>query len=340
MAEAKTTRLNKVLREFNISLDRAVEFLNSKGYEIDARPTTKISGEIYEVLSDEFETDKTKKRASKEVGEERKKEKEELRKEIEEKRKAEEEKKEKEEEVISSRAKLEGPKTVGKIDLDKKPGEKPVQEEEATPKEEAKETPAEEPVQEAEETKQPEKPAAKAEEKVEEPKKEEKKPEPKKVEAKKEEAKKEAPKKEEPKKEEAKKEEAAPAETEEAKEESSTIETKYTKLSGPNFTGKKIDLSQFKKPVKKKDEKKDDKKDDKDKRKKRRRRISKDVKGGGGAPRVKGTGAAAGRKRSKPITKEEPTAEEVQKQVRETLEKLQGKSSKGKGAKYRRQKRD
>ncbi|HAI17800.1 MAG TPA: translation initiation factor IF-2, partial [Xanthomarina gelatinilytica] len=32
--------------------------------------------------------------------------------------------------------------------------------------------------------------------------------------------------------------------------------------------------------------------------------------------------------------------EEVQKQVRETLEKLQGKSSKGKGAKYRRDKRD
>ena len=36
----------------------------------------------------------------------------------------------------------------------------------------------------------------------------------------------------------------------------------------------------------------------------------------------------------------EPTEEEVQKQVRETLEKLQGKASKGKGAKYRREKRD
>merc|ERR1712093_738095 len=103
VAEAKTTRLNKVLREFNISLDRAVEYLTSKGYEIDARPTTKISGEIYEVLSDEFQTDKSKKVASKEVGEERKKEKEELRKEIEEKRKAVEVKKE---EVSTSRAKL------------------------------------------------------------------------------------------------------------------------------------------------------------------------------------------------------------------------------------------
>ena len=34
-------RLNKVLRELNISLDRAVEFLSSKGIEIEARPTTK-----------------------------------------------------------------------------------------------------------------------------------------------------------------------------------------------------------------------------------------------------------------------------------------------------------
>ena len=307
MAEAKTTRLNKVLREFNISLDRAVEYLNSKGYEIDARPTTKISGEIYEVLSDEFQTDKSKKVASKEVGEERKKEKEELRKEIEEKRKAEEEKKEKEEEAVSSRAKLEGPKTVGKIDLDK-PGEKPKKEEEA-PKEESK-APAEEPVQEAEATEKPEEPAAKAEK---EEAKEEKEAEPEKEE------KEETPKEEE------------------AKEESSTIETKYTKLSGPNFTGKKIDLSQFKKPVKKKEEKKSSEDDKKDKRKKRRRRISKDVKGGGGNQRG---GQKGGKRRGKPIAKEEPTEEEVQKQVRETLEKLQGKSSKGKGAKYRREKRD
>ncbi|SDS17319.1 translation initiation factor IF-2 [Gramella sp. MAR_2010_147] len=327
MAEAKTTRLNKVLREFNISLDRAVEYLTSKGYEIDARPTTKISGEIYEVLSDEFQTDKSKKVASKEVGEERKKEKEELRKEIEEKRKADEEKKEKQEEAVSSRAKLEGPKTVGKIDLDKKPGEKPKEEKVEAPKEEAKETPAEEPVKEAEETKQPEKPAAKAEEKEEKPKEEEK-AEPKKEEAKPQEAKKEESKPEEP---------AEAGESEE--KESDRIETKYTKLNGPNFTGKKIDLSQFKKPVKKKEEKKDDKKDDKDKRKKRRRRISKDVKGGGGNNQ-RGGAKKGGRTRSKPITKEEPTEEEVQKQVRETLEKLQGKSSKGKGAKYRREKRD
>jgi len=331
MAEAKTTRLNKVLREFNISLDRAVEYLTSKGYEIDARPTTKISGEIYEVLSDEFQTDKSKKVASKEVGEERKKEKEELRKEIEVKRKADEEKKEKEDEAVTSRAKLEGPKTVGKIDLDKKPGEKPKEKKAEAPKEEVKEKPAEKPVKkEAEETKQPEKPTAKVEQKEEKPKEEKPKEE-----------KKAEPKKEEAKPQEVKAKESKTEEKEEGSEEktSDRIETKYTKLNGPNFTGKKIDLSKFKKPVKKKDEKKDDKKDDKDKRKKRRRRISKDVKGGGGNQR--GGGAKkGGRGRSKPITKEEPTPEEIQKQVRETLEKLQGKSSKGKGAKYRREKRD
>ena len=42
MADQPSIRLNKVLRELNISFDRAVEFLNQKGIEIDARPTTKI----------------------------------------------------------------------------------------------------------------------------------------------------------------------------------------------------------------------------------------------------------------------------------------------------------
>ena len=34
MAEGKTTRLNKVLRELNISLDRAVEHLSKNGHEM------------------------------------------------------------------------------------------------------------------------------------------------------------------------------------------------------------------------------------------------------------------------------------------------------------------
>ena len=50
MSEIKLTRLNKVLREFNISLDRAVEFLATNGYDIEARPTTKISSDQYNLL--------------------------------------------------------------------------------------------------------------------------------------------------------------------------------------------------------------------------------------------------------------------------------------------------
>ncbi|SDK68587.1 bacterial translation initiation factor 2 (bIF-2) [Salinimicrobium catena] len=315
MAEAKTMRLNKVLREFNISLDRAVEYLNSKGHEIEARPTTKISGEIYQVLADEFQTDKSKKVASKEVGEEKRKEKEEIRlareRELEEKRKQEER-----QEVIKAKSNLEGPKQVGKIDLDKPKAAK--EEPEQAPK--------------AEEKKEPEQPQAEAPKQEEKAKPEEKKEKPAAEKpAPAEKAEKPAAPKEEKKAEE--KPEEAPKEKE---EESSTVTTKYQKLSGPNFTGEKIDLSQFKKPAKKKDDKKADA--DKDKRKKRRRRISKDVKG---APGAGAGGASKGRgKRTRPVAKEEPSEEEVQKQVRETLEKLQGKSGKGKGAKYRRTKRD
>src|SRR5690606_10897015 len=143
-------------------------------------------------------------------------------------------------------------------------------------------------------------------------------------------------------------------ETAAPKEEDSTLKTQYTKLNGPNFTGEKIDLSQFKKPVKKKEEKKPvggtgtGSAADKDKNKKRRRRISKDVKGAPGTTAAPGAGntykgkpAPGGKKPARPaIAKEEPSEEEVQKQVRETLEKLQGKGGKGKGAKYRRDKRD
>ena len=90
MAKNATIRLNKVLRELNISLDRAVDYLTSQGHEVDARPTTKISDEIYQVLLEEFQTDKSKKVASKEVGEEKRKEKEAIRLQQEKERKEQE----------------------------------------------------------------------------------------------------------------------------------------------------------------------------------------------------------------------------------------------------------
>lgn len=66
--EIREMRLNKVLREFNISLDRAIEFLSSKGVQIEARPTTKIDTEIYFLLADEFSTSRSKRSSSKAVG--------------------------------------------------------------------------------------------------------------------------------------------------------------------------------------------------------------------------------------------------------------------------------
>lgn len=52
----KTIRLNKVLRELNISLDRAIEYLSSKGENIEARPTTKLTENQYNLLVKRFES--------------------------------------------------------------------------------------------------------------------------------------------------------------------------------------------------------------------------------------------------------------------------------------------
>ncbi|WP_282069373.1 translation initiation factor IF-2 [Olleya namhaensis] len=347
---AETIRLNKVLRELNISLDRAVEFLDSKGVEVEKRPTTKISEETYSILSNEFQTDANKKMASQEVNEAKNKEKEELRvkreKELEAKQKADDAAKaakaaqlKKDEEVIKASKALEGPKTIGKIDLDtgKKVAKKVEKTSEAKPAAaksekapEAKETPKVEVKVEAKATTDNK---AKVDSKSVDSKA---KADPKvKTEAK---AEVKADTKATPAKEVAK-EEAAPQEPVEE-----TLKTKYTKLSGPKIAGEKIDLSQFNKPKKKKE---DPKKDD-NANKRKRRRISKPGDNNnrsnsgpsrGGNDRFKGKRTGGGRKTT-PVVKAEPSEEEVQRQVRETLEKLQGKSSKGKGAKYRREKRD
>jgi len=297
MADNATIRLNKVLRELNISLDRAVDFLASKGHTIDARPTTKISEEVHQVLLDEFQTDMSKKVASIEVGEEKRKEKEAIRLQLEqeqEERRLAREKRAAASEVVKAKAELSGPKMVGKIDLESKKKAKPVKEKAPAPIVEETEAKIEPPVVEKPEKKIAEKPAKVAKEKkVEEP--------------------------------------VEPVETEEEK---AAIETKYQKLSGPKIMGDKIDLTKFEKPKKKKEP---PAKADPSDRKKRRKRIVSDS-----GPRTGGRGRAGDKRGARPgvTSKVEPTEEEVQKQVRETLEKLQGKSKKGKGAKYRRDKRD
>ncbi|RSC95533.1 translation initiation factor IF-2 [Tenacibaculum singaporense] len=353
MAEGKKLRLNKVLRELNISLDRAVEHLAKNGYEIEARPTTKISDKEYQILFDGFQTDKSKKVASKEVSEEKKKEKEAIRQQLEqeqERKRLEEEAKK--QEVLKAKAEKLELKTVGKIDVEtgKAVEDKPeVVKSEPTKKEEKVEEPKkEEPVQPVQETKKVEE-SVKVEEKKPEPPKTEK-PKEKTVDTPKKEVKKEQPievKKTVEKK--VKEVKQSEKETEVTPENAEKIKTQYKKLEGPNFTGQKIDLKQFERPKKKKTEAN---KTDGDKKK--RKRISKpgtpgtgakpqgNNRGGGqnrGGQRGGNRGGQRGRRPSA-APKEELTEAQIQKQVRETLEKLQGKSKKGKGAKYRRDKRD
>lgn len=344
MSEDKTMRLNSVLRELNISLERAVEFLAKNGHEIEARPTTKISQDTYQVLLDGFETDASKKAASKEVGEEKRKEKEAIRLEIEaklEKKRVEDTKKE--EEVLKARADKFEFKTVGKIDLNKF---------EKKPEVKVIEQPIEVPKQVIE-----------TKEETIEVKKEV-------VEEKKEEIFVETKKLEQPivkVSKTSKIKESAPEVVEKAVEitadNAESIVTQYKKLDGPKITGQTIDLKQFERPKKKNPEVKKETPAD---ARKKRKRITKP---GTTSPNTRPQEISSrpnqsnqpnqGGQRSQPgqgnnrppspfrprvtqapIKKEEPTEADIQKQVRETLEKLQGKSSRGKGAKYRRNKRD
>ena len=51
-------RLNKVLREFNVGLQTVVDYLEKKGYKIDADLNAKLSDDEYQIVKNEFGTDK------------------------------------------------------------------------------------------------------------------------------------------------------------------------------------------------------------------------------------------------------------------------------------------
>ncbi|MDL2291766.1 translation initiation factor IF-2 [Bacteroides sp. OttesenSCG-928-F21] len=59
-----TIRLNKVTRDLNVGISTVVEFLQKKGFTIEASPNTKITEEQYAILVKEFSTDKNLKIAS------------------------------------------------------------------------------------------------------------------------------------------------------------------------------------------------------------------------------------------------------------------------------------
>ncbi len=337
-------RLNKAVKELNISVSRAVEFLQSKGIEVESNPNAILEEQAFAALEAEFRKDGEQRKASHEVV---------ITKVPEEKLALEEEKKP---EVIKAKAtqKLE-PKVVGKIDLEPKKEEEKeaVKEEQKTP-EKVEEAPKEEPVKTSEtglnvlgkidlstidsSTK------PKKKEKTQ-PKKEEKKPV---VESK---PKQEVePKKEEPKVE-VKKEE--PKKEEPVIQEPQKIETQYQKLDGLKILEEKVDLSQFQtKP-----------KEGAGKQKKKRKRIEKPAQGqsnaqntnqgnrpqgqqgnrsqGAGGNNQGGNrgGSRRGGKKNERVMPVELTDEQVKNQIKETLEKLTNKGGKSKAAKYRKEKR-
>ena len=111
-------------------------------------------------------------------------------------------------------------------------------------------------------------------------------------------------------------------------------------LSGPKLTGQVIDLSQFSKPKKKKIASSSNPSGGKDNKKKRKRIIP----GSGGTGRPVRTNPKEAKRspvkgKKAKVVKAEPTAEEIQKKIAETLDKLTNKS-KSKGSRHRKSKRD
>ena len=357
MAEDK--RLNKAAKEYNISTDRVVEFLKSKGHTIDPKPNTKIPAELIALLEKEFGSDKKSRETSKEITQEQRREKEAIRQELLEKER--QEKAQKEQEIIRAKATIAGAKVVGKIDLDQPKKATPQEvapQQETTPKEKtAPETPA---VVEKEVHKEPALEENHSDKHKDKDKNKYKDKDKDKKDVKSTLSKQEKDLKNKSRellsgkpilssKDAAKKEEKKP----QIEPEPGVIETKYTKLTGPKLVGEKIDLSQFERPKKKKNGKDKDKNKDAasgDKQgKRKRKRISSEKentanpnapKGGNSNNKDNKDKNKNKKKDGKIFVKTEPTEEEVQKQVRETLEKLQGKSVKSKGAKYRKEKRD
>ena len=54
-----TIRLNKITRDLNVGISTVVEFLQKKGFTVEANPNTKITEEQYALLVKEFSTDKS-----------------------------------------------------------------------------------------------------------------------------------------------------------------------------------------------------------------------------------------------------------------------------------------
>ena len=357
-------RLNKAIRELNIGLQTAVEFLRKRSDlgEVKEELSFKLSDSQYNALVEAFKSDKEVRSQAEKL----------LLKHPKEKKRQSDGNKERRADNAVRSVKPQKYTPLGKIDLDslgKKPAAKPAapaeKPQEAAvaeqPKPEVKESAAAT-VQAKSQEPKPEQPVAAAEKKPAEPAQpagnttavvEEKKTEPEKVQPEaKPEAKAAEPQAQQP---------AAPekpAEPEPVKEESKIFTLKSEKKLAPkvNVLGK-IDLDSLNQSTRpKKKTKKERRKEREEKAmqahpdgKKKRSRITKErvnidqaVKqnnnGGGDSHADKGNAKKKNRKRNhKPL---EVNEEDVARQVKETLARLTSKGQNKKGAKYRKEKRE
>ena len=325
-------RLNKATKECNVGLQTAVEFLQKKGFsDVEANPNSRITDEQYNLLLEEFSPDKGLRKEATELIQQRQSSKEQA-------------KERRREEVLMETAveKVSGPKVVGKIELNKpKPTPQTKVEEKtvvAEPTPVVPETKVEEtPVVEEEKSVVTEKEQTEAsvDETVEE---------------------KTAPKK---------KEKAAIGDV----SEDGVFRLKQDTVAAPGITVLgHVDLSsmnQSTRPKKKSKEEKRKEREEKQGDRKKRARIGQqrvDVNAVANQQQVQNNAnnqnrnkqqnnqqqqqAQGGKKKKKNQPKQtvlqpEVSEEEVAKQVRETLARLTSKDNKlGKGAKYRREKRD
>lgn len=338
---SKTLRLSKVAKEFNLSLGKIVEFLGTKGHPVESNPNAKIGDEEYTLLLKEFSSDKSAREEAESVAQHANKVKREtiVLDEIKPKKNPETEtaelvikdltlpkasvetpEKKAAEPVIEKpiAAKtpeaVDGPKVIGKLDLDSmnlktKPDKKTKKEKDDEKLTASKtETPSKSKKTEEPETKKEESaPIAVVEEQAEV--------------------------------------------KEEAKEE--FLETKYEKLEGPKILGR-VELPVAKESPKKSAAANANSAADKKKRKRIRKgglsqeeikKVGKEqsaiarerAKEKYGDPRAKKPAGGSATTPGKP--RHELTEEEIQAQIKETLARLSEKGNKSKTSKYRREKR-
>ena len=344
-------KISKAVKDLNIGMQTARDFLKKNEIEVDDNINARISDEAYNLLIQKFKPAMQQKKAAEQIIHDRKEEKA---------AQAAEKKRREAEESKTVEVAIQKPKVLGKIELDAKGN--PV-----APKPAAPEAPK------AEEVKMEEKKAEEQKPAQAELPKEEAKPEPAAVEPKKEEKVPAEPKAEKPQPVaetpvvEQKKEEA-PATAPQAEPEAIS---NTPRMQGPKVVGK-IDLSalnQSTRPKKKTKEEKRNERINKEKarqganadgEKRKRKRIGKEKvdieksvqqqsQGGGNQKRGNQQNAAnaqnanAGKRNKKDKNKRpfkaEVSEEDVQRQMKETLARLTNKPQK-KGAKWRREKRE